>query len=241
MKVLYINKEHCTSLAQLKGFFTEDLTPESDIYADLLDCGRHGDMAKWLSEQGEPEFSSKVASISSGLSDSAFYAQLKSVITGVTDSDATSLKPAFDKCFSFEDIKCDVKDSEAKVHVSLKVLMCVNEEYELRVSSDWGMRAMTVNPYRHPEGKSLSFEFTCYKCPGKDIGEITVLADGKELSRSAKFSRGGDEIFKNAQECSKCEEDRCVFKKIEGITLMKIKMKSWKRRQNLIRNFLPMK
>ena len=196
MTILYIDDEHCTSLAQLKSFFSEVLTPVSDIYADLLDKGRHGDIAEWLDEQGYPELSSSVASISAGLSDSAFYAQLKSVITedDVTDSVSHDLKPLFDKCFSFEDMKCNVKDTEARVRVILKVLLCVNEEYELRVSSDWGIRAMMVNPYSHPEGKSASFEFTFYKRPGKNIGEITVLADGKELSRSAKFSRGGDEI-----------------------------------------------
>ena len=192
--VLYINYEHCTSLAQFKGYFSEDLTPESDIYADLLDKGRHGDIAKWLDEQGYPELSSSVASISAGLSDSAFFAQLKGIVTGDPVPDSGSLKPAFGKCFSFEDLKCEVNDTEAKVRVILKVLLCVNEEYELRVSSDWGIRAMMVNPYSHPEGKSASFEFTFYKRPGKNIGEITVLADGKELSRSAKFSRGGDEI-----------------------------------------------
>lgn len=195
MTVLYINYEHCTSLVQLKGYFSENLTPESDIYADLLDKGRHGDIAIWLDEQGELELSSKVSAISAELSDSAFFAQLKGIVTGEIVPDTESLKPAFDRCFSFEGLKCDVQDKDAKVRVSLKVLLCVNEEYELRVSSDWGMRAMMVNPYSHTEGKSASFEFTFYKRPGKNIGEITVLADGKELSRSEKFSSGGDEII----------------------------------------------
>ena len=41
--ILYINNEHCTSVGQLKDYFSMNLTPENDIYADLLDYGRHGD------------------------------------------------------------------------------------------------------------------------------------------------------------------------------------------------------
>ena len=184
--ILYINNEHCTSLDQLKDYFSDDLTPESDIYADLLDYGRHGDLAEWLREMGEPERASKVETIASDLRDSAFYAQLKATITDsdVTESDAESLKPQFNKCFSFKGVRCDVKDNEAKVAVSLKVLMCVNETYELSVSSNWGTRAIFVNPYSHPEGKTICIEFTLRKRPGKDVGEITVKADGEVISQS---------------------------------------------------------
>lgn len=200
MIVLYINGEHCTSLAQLKGYFLEDLTLESDIYADLLDYGRHGDIAKWFGEQGEPELSFKVAAISSGLSDSAFYGQLKAIITGMGVADTAPQKPLFDRCFSFEELKCDAADSEVKVHISLKVLMCVNEEYELRVSSNWGTRAMIINPHNHPEGKVASLDFIFRKRPGKEIGEITVMADGKGISQPSVSSSSpsfGNETIKD--------------------------------------------
>ena len=190
MTVLYINNEHCTSLEQLKGYFSEDLTPESDTYADLIDYGRHGDIAAWLSEMDETELSSRVESISAGISNSAFYAQLKSVITDVKDSDP--IKPSFDRCFQFEDLICDLKETEANVSVRLKVLMSVNEEYVLSVSTNWGTRGITVNPYKHPEGKTASFDFTLCKHPSKDIGEIIVMADGEVLFRK-KNSKDVDE------------------------------------------------
>ena len=187
MLVLYIDNEHCLSLEQLKGYFSESLTPDSDIYADLLDYGRHGDIAVWLRDVvGEPELSSKVESIPSGLSDSAFYAELKGVITGNLNSDYAPLKPAFDKCFSIEDIRCEVTDKAANVSVCLKVKLCMNEEFELRVSCNWGTRGIMINPYSHPEGKTASFDFSLYKRPGKDIGEIMILADGKKLYHISK-------------------------------------------------------
>ena len=190
MIVLYINNEHCTSLDQLKGYFSEDTTPGSDVYDDLIDYGRHGEIAAWLRQEGEPELSSKMESIPTSLSDSSFYVHMKAVITGVKDTGP--IKPSFDRCFQFEDLICDLKETEANVSVRLKVLMSVNEDYELSVSSNWGTRGMIVNPYSHPEGKLASFDFTLRKRPGKDIGEITVIADRKELSDNKKFSKSSD-------------------------------------------------
>ena len=181
MIVLYINNEHCTSLDQLKGYFSEDTTPGSDVYDDLIDYGRHGEIAAWLRQEGEPELSSKMESIPTSLSDSSFYVHMKAVITGVKDTGP--IKPSFDRCFQFEDLICDLKETEANVSVRLKVLMSVNEDYELSVSSNWGTRGMIVNPYSHPEGKLASFDFTLRKRPSKDIGEIIVMADGEVLLR----------------------------------------------------------
>lgn len=179
--ILYINNEHCSSVEQLKGYFTEDLTPNSDIYADLLDYGRYGDIAEWLREMGEPDMANRVDSISGDLGDSAFYAQLKAAILGTEIKADESLKPSFDKCFTFEGIKCNVKDNEAKISASLKVLMSINEEYELCVSSNWGTRAVMVTPYNYSEGKTTTINFTFRKRPGKDIGEIIVIAEGKKF------------------------------------------------------------
>lgn len=194
MIVLYINSEHCTSLEQLKRYFSMSLTPESDIYVDLLDYGRHGDISKWLREKDEADIASSVDAIDTSLSDSAFYAKLKAAITGIADNTGP-LKPAFDKCFCFEELKYDVRDNDAKVTVILKVMMCVNEDYELSVSSNWGTRAELVNPYNYPEGKTASFTFTLRKRPRKDVGEIKVMGDGKVLSTSNKSSDTSDEIL----------------------------------------------
>ena len=190
--ILYINNEHCTSVDQLKGYFTDNLTPDSDIYIDLIDYGRHGDIAEWLRQEGEPELASKMESIPTSLSDSSFYVHMKAVITGVKDTGP--IKPSFDRCFQFEDLICDLKETEANVSVRLKVLMSVNEEYVLSVSTNWGTRAMTVNPYSYTEGKSANFDFSFYKRSGIDLGEIAVLADWNELSRLTKFRRESDEI-----------------------------------------------
>lgn len=191
--ILYINNEHCSSVDQIKRYFTEDLTPGSGTYADLLDYGRYGDIAVWLREMGESEMATKVGSISGDLNDHAFFAQLKAAILGTEIKADDSLKPSFDKCFAFERVKCDVKDNEAKISASLKVLMSVNEEYELCVSSNWGTRAVMVNPYSYSEGKTTTVDFYFPQETGKEFGKITVKADGKVLSCKKMQTAGSNE------------------------------------------------
>lgn len=199
--ILFINNEHCTSVEQLKGYFTEDLTLGSDIYADLLDYGRSGDIAGWLREMNEPELATKVESIPNNFGDHAFFAQLKAAVLGTEVTNIESLKPSFEKCFSIDGVKCDIKDSEAKVSVGLNVLMSVNEEYELTVTSDWGTRVVVVNPYNYTEGNTAAIEFILRKRSGMKIGGIKVYGNGKELTNmtihtgESNGMTSGEEIY----------------------------------------------
>lgn len=182
--ILYINNEHCSSVEQLKNYFAEDLTFNSDTYADLLDYGRYGDIAVFLSEMGELEMASRVESISGDLGDSAFYAQLKAAILGKEAIDSKSLKPDFDKCFSFEGMKCDVKKNEAKVSISLKILMCVNEEYELKVSTNWGTRSKSINPSSFESNKLSYVDFLFHKRQDREFENISIIMEDVLLAET---------------------------------------------------------
>lgn len=212
--ILYINNEHCSSVEQLKRYFAENITPESDTYADLQDYGRHGDIAVWLREMGEPEMAGKVGSISGDLNDHAFFAQLKAAILGTEIKADESLKPSFDKCFAFESVKCEVKDNEAKISTSLKVLMSVNEEYELCVSSNWGTRGEMVNPHNYSEGKIITIDFALRKRPGKELGLLSLFVDGIELAKESWNSKSC--LFENIP---------CIYEAVgdfsEGLAIVK--------------------
>ena len=180
MIVLYINNEHCTSVEQLKGYFSEDLTPESDTYADLLDYGRHGDIVDWLLEQGEQELSSKVASISADLCDSAFYAEMKGIITGVV-SDTHLLKPSFDQCFSC-DISIPSKSrKEVVVLLSITPKTFVNENYEIKVSCGWGTKARMFNPSLHEGNTNHKESVSFHSRTNKEIGKIVVSIENEQV------------------------------------------------------------
>lgn len=180
--ILYINNEHCCSVEQLKGYFTENLNYDSDIYADLLDYGKNGDIAVWLREMGETELANDVESIPDDLCDSAYYAQLKVAIINREVNDFESLRPSFEKCFKFENMVFDTNEKGAKVSVNLKLLVCIKEEYTLTVCSNWGTRGKMITPNEYSEGDHVCIDFLFNKRHQKDFGNITLKVDGKEIA-----------------------------------------------------------
>lgn len=194
--ILYINGEHCSSIEQLKNYFKENLTPESGTYADLLDYGRAGDITKWLDENDAPDFAEKVRAVDNKLSDSAFIYELSKAITGQMLNGSESIfKPPFEKCLQLKETKIEQADKETTIHIILQVLLSVNEEYELAAICEWGTRAIRVNPYCYSEGELANVCLRFRKRPGKEIGEIKLRADGKELSVKNVRSNDNNVIF----------------------------------------------
>ena len=183
MTNIYINDEHCLSVEQLKGYFTEDLTAESPIFSDLLDYGRSGDISEWLKEMEEDEMSEKVALIDTTLSDSEYFVELKSILTGATSSTPhESLKPPFEKCFQYEDIKCEqITDAQIVVRIKLKVLQSINEQYKLSARSYWGILIKEINPINYIEGEQVEIVFTFNSKPGKDWNFKGIYVVGRNL------------------------------------------------------------
>ena len=195
---MYINYEHCSSFEQLRGYFNENITSDSDTYADLLDYGRRGEIAEFLRHIGELDIALRVESIpSEGIRNHEFYNKLKEAITGEKSNDNVDLIPSFDKCFRFEGVRCETADNGVKVYIRLCVLMRVNEVYELSITSNWGIRDESVNPSSYVEGRTEEIEIFSAKKPGKDIGKITIKAGDKELATVCDIS---NDTFSSDQE-----------------------------------------
>ena len=195
MTQLYINDEHCLSVEQLKGYFTEDLTAESPIYYDLLDYGRSGDISEWLKEMEKDEMSAKVASIDSDLSDSEYFVELKSILTGATFSIThESLKPPFEKCFKLEGYEEEPNGStEMIVTMTFKILMTVNERYELKITSSWGTRGQLINPSDYIEGEAIKVSLLFRKRPGNEWKINSIKAEGAELELEQQIKKEQDQ------------------------------------------------
>ena len=230
--ILYINEEHCSSLEQLKGYFDVSLTADSTIYCDLLDYGRYGDISEWLQEMGEEDLAKEVSSIDNTLSDSEYFIALKKIITGVSAStSAKTLKPSFEKCFKFEGVEREFNGtSEIKVQVNLKVLLAVNERYELSVHSSWGSRGQMINPYDYQEGEAIKINFIFRKRPGKEYVVTTIKVDDKELPYKDEtiLPQRDKELLllpSNADQLTNGEgSDQSFIETVEGVSFKMIKV-----------------
>ena len=96
MTNLYINNEHCLDVRQLKQYF-QDLEEDSDIYLDLLDYSRHGDLVNWLNEHNEVKLANEVLSIDSALGDADYMNKLAEIFTASENYVSSFKKPSFFK------------------------------------------------------------------------------------------------------------------------------------------------
>lgn len=185
MTILYINQSHCTSLTQLKGYFWDSIDNNSDIYQDLLDYGRSLDISRWLQERGEDALASQLKTIDSELCDSDYFAEMCRILLG--DNVQVSVKPDFLQCFSVENVKHEVLDTEATVSVSLKVLMSVNENFELRIKTTWGdsIASELLNSYSSRNGDVMNRKFVFRTQSNRDFGAITLFVDNILLLRTS--------------------------------------------------------
>ena len=175
--VLYINNEHCSSVDQLKRYFTEDLTPDSEIYADLQDYGRHGDIAVWLREMDEPELANKVESISSDLSDSEFFKELGGIFHGNANS-CLIQRLRFDQCYILHDICHTFNNGILNVKFSLESICSVNENYSITLTCGWKEKIITVNPHTFQNREIREYEFILLESRDKQINSAKIIVEG---------------------------------------------------------------
>ena len=121
------------------------------------------------------------------LDDSAFFVEMCRVILG--EEIQTFTKPDFSQCYNVENVLHEVTDVDATVIVYLKVLLPVNETFEFKVQTDWGIRAENINPFYSKAGENVKKEFIFRKRPNRDWGEIKFFADGLPLSHAPLKTR----------------------------------------------------
>lgn len=177
--ILYINKSYCSSLEQLRGYFKGQIDINSDIYWDLLESGRSHDISNWLQERGETDLACRLEKIDYELGDSAFFAEMCKVI--LDEEIQTPTRPEFSQCYSVENVQHEVTETGAAVFVYLKVLMSLNEKYELKVQTNWGTRGEFINPFYSKVGEVIKMEFDFRKRPNGDLGEIKLYVDDKAI------------------------------------------------------------
>lgn len=190
MKVLlYINNERCNTFEMLENHFLS-VKSFDDVFYDLVDLGRYKDLTNFLREVGEFEKADKIDAIDSNLNDSCFFSEMYFIIIG--DTLNISLKPEFQDCFSIEDPIANLYDDKLEVDIKLKVKLSIDESYQVRVETNWGTRAICVNPSDSKEGKYVVQKITIRKKTGKEIGDVVCCYEDKKIKCSNLNSISSD-------------------------------------------------
>lgn len=183
MTILYINKEHCKDFAQLKNYFKSHLT-NSNIYAELLEDGRDGVMAKFLQELGEQQLANMIEKIDQNLCDHDYMNHLTAIITGNKQS---IKKPHYSKFFVIEKALYKRNNKEVTVSLQIKILEHVNEDYIIHIVSSFGFDAIKINTSKIDYDsitKHISFPNDKKKFSGNiKIDDEKVISDIPNINR----------------------------------------------------------
>ena len=184
MTNLYINSEHCLNINQLEQYF-HNLSEGSDIYLDLLDYAKSGDLTKWLKEHNENLLASKVNDVDNSIGDSE-YMNILSEIFGSTSS---LNKPLFRECFTIGDISYEIVDELLLIKVPVTIIKSINENYLLTLESSWDRCSTNFNTFNHISGEKTIVELSLSPIPNKRIEEISLLVDNFENCRFKVFPK----------------------------------------------------
>lgn len=121
----------------------------------------------------------QVDGIDRDLGDAAFFAEMCRVIT--SEEIQTPMKPDFSQCYHVENIQHEVTETGATVFVYLKVLLPVNETFELKIQTNWGTRGDFINPFHSRTGEVIKTECDFRKRPNGELGEIKLYVDDKAI------------------------------------------------------------
>ena len=176
--ILYINDEHCTSIEQLKSYFSQ--LEVGGVFEDMLDYGRHGDITAWLQEKGYSEYAEGMKAIDGGLGDADFIKAMSKVLSGEESVDIE--KKPYNECFSIEEVLIERKGDKAEVILSIMVHKGVNESYEIKVSSNWGTKGELFNPSEQEENRLVKKTIEYNRRAGKgEFGEVSVEVEGEKI------------------------------------------------------------
>ena len=174
-----VHGEHCVDIEQLKGYF-QHLSQASDVYKDLLDYSKSGDLESWLEKHGEEGLARKVAAIDKHSGDAEYMNRLKSVFAPEGKPESSFLKPRFEECVRLEISDKKATHDEFIVELSFEILSFVNEVYKVKLEFGWRDKGFMLCPADYEKLKEYRKSFTFREGAGKKE-ELRVLVDGDPI------------------------------------------------------------
>ena len=184
---LNINNEYCTSFEQLRSYFITLPEFGSNLYWELIESGRDQAISQWLHDNiGNVDMAHQLESIDDHLGDTDYLKEMRRIILGekvLEDDSVQVIKPTFSSCFSLENVELEQTNEKNTVLISLKVLTpMVNENFELRLETGWGIQSWSINPFNSKVDEVLKHDFGFCKLFDQEFDCIRLYADNELLS-----------------------------------------------------------
>ena len=146
-----------------------------------MDYSKSGDMESWLEGHGEEELAQKVVAIDKELGDTEYMNKLMAVFAPDEKPESSFRKPKFEECVSLVISDTKATYDRFDVELSFEILSSVDEKYEVKLESGWGIKGFKLNPIEYKEIKECLVSFSFRKRTGKEIGTLRILVDGNQI------------------------------------------------------------
>lgn len=174
---LYINNELCQDLKHLQVLMKK-IPVDSEVYSDILEYSRYGDLSSWLREHDNSELADQVDEIDKKVGDTEYITALSQILLG---EKAIIKKPHYSGCFSCEITTTIQNAKEVVILLSLTIAVPINENYEIKVVSGWGTKARLFNPSLYEGNVVENVQITFHKRSDKKLDKVVVTIDNEQI------------------------------------------------------------
>lgn len=175
--MLFIKDDICKTFAQLQDF-VRLISTETEIYSDILEYGRNGDLSEWLREHGKEVLADQINAIDNTASDNEYIKKISLIIL---DMIPALRKTNFRECFEQKVELAQTQQNELMLLFSLIPIKDINEDYEIKAVCGLMTKTITFNPSKYDIGvetkKTILYENESVKC----LDSIVVYIDGEKI------------------------------------------------------------
>ena len=154
------------------------ITRDSEIYSDILEYGRNGDLSEWLREHDKETLADQINGIDNSTSDNEYIKKISLIIL---DMIPALRKTNFRECFEQKVELAQTQQNELMLLFSLIPIKDINEDYEIKAVCGLMTKTITFNPSKFDIGvetkKTILYENISAKC----LDSIVVYIDGEKI------------------------------------------------------------
>lgn len=175
--MLFIKDDICKTFAQLQDF-VRLISTETEIYSDILEYGRNGDLSEWLREHGKEALADQINAIDNTASDNEYIKKISLIIL---DMIPALRKTNFRDCFEQKVELAQTQQNELMLLFSLIPIKDINEDYEIKAVCGLVTKTITFNPSKYDIGVETKKTILYENESVKYLDSIVVYIDGEKI------------------------------------------------------------
>ena len=174
---LFIKDDICDNFVQLQNYIRL-ITRDSEIYSDILEYGRNGDLSEWLREHGKEALADQINAIDNTASDNEYIKKISLIIL---DMIPALRKTNFRECFNQNVELAQTQQNDLMLLFSFIPTKDINENYEIKAVCGLETKTISFNPSKFDIGVETKINLVFENKSEKYLDSIIVYIEGEKI------------------------------------------------------------